>query len=100
MKFHSEMIEMAQHIPIKEWQNQKWFKQITQEIEFCIKNKTYKEILPDDYKMDENDSLVVLYKSKMTDKIDEDNPEIRLNQCCFEIHVDKDNKILQVYLPL
>ena len=111
---------MAQHIPIKSWINESWYPDMIRVIQnvvsttkgikgkenplckgFFIINKNT-EILPDGYKIDYEDDRVLLYKpnNEWGMLIDNENPHITVNQCCFEIHLDKNNLIREVYIPL
>lgn len=119
---------MAQHIPIKAWISELWYPDMIEEIQsivtktkgkkgkenprckgFFIINKNV-EILPDDYKIDDRDDRILNYKPYHTwfnrgghwgnIEIDNENPHIKIYQCNFEIHLDKNNKINEVYVPL
>jgi hypothetical protein len=111
---------MAQHFKIEEWKDQEWFPKIMREIERGVKFlknceaeklewKKYSSIgnsewlfLPtDEYKMKDDTARVLGYRpTKRFDMALAPDEEIHVDHCNFEIHVDKDNKIQQVYLPL
>lgn len=79
---------------------------------FITVNKNV-EVLPDVYKCDNpkvepyirNDFRVLDYRPEekfnmlIDHKFDNWTP-LRVNQCHFEIHLDKENKILEVFVPL
>jgi len=117
---------MAQHIPIKAWISESWYPEMIKEIQKIVSETTENaiakgkvhyasngikfitvnkniEILPDDYKTDDQDYRILCYRPAQQNwemLIDNENPHIRVNQCSFEIHLNKDNKINEVYVPL
>lgn len=119
-------IKMAQHYPIKSWINESWYPKMIKEIQNIVSktkgNKgkedprckgfyiinTNTQVLPDDYKIDKQDHRVLNYKPRKSSyghkrwemRIDNENPHIKVNQCNFEIHLDRNNKINEVYVPL
>ena len=108
---------MAQHNKIELWEDQKWFPKVMKEIERGVKHlKDVKEtplewtkygslgewlFLPDEYKMEDDTVRVLGYRSSIDMELEPDNKyPMKICNLNFEIHVDKDNKVQQVYIPL
>ena len=98
---------MAQHFKIEEWKDQEWYPLLMDTIKNIVsiidKKETNENIflLPDEYKMqDDTDRVFGFRPSSKFDMVIDNENEIQVNQIGIEIHVDKDNIIQQVYLPL
>jgi hypothetical protein len=115
---------MAHHFKIEQWKDQKWFAKVMKEIERGVKHLkdvSSKELewikygslgewlfLPtNEYRMDNGTERVLGYRSSIDMELEPDKdenqgyqPHMKISQLSFEIHVDKNNKIQQVYVPL
>lgn len=92
---------MAQHYKIISFVNEPWFGDVINEIKEALKKPEELEKLSDDYKMHHLDYTVYLFQSK-NDSILEDwgGNNMAVSQCHFEIHLDRDDRILEIYVPL
>jgi len=98
---------MAIHFPIREWKNESWYEDILKDIKKHVDEKRYSndDILPDDYKMDVKDDLVLIFKADKKydmpmDNLTENWNPIKVSEACFEVHLTKNRSINEVYVPL
>jgi hypothetical protein len=106
---------MAQHINIKEFQFETWYDNALSKIKHWMDKTKYSHrytdkvvflnkkmmLLPlDNYKMDEDTTAVVTYKSSIKKKLTQSDPDSpRVCDCTFEVHMNK-REIKEIYIPM
>ena len=103
---------MAQHTPIIFFKEEKWFKKVKKKVENVVHVNRYvrnsnekfldlsktTRLYPIKYAMDERTTKVLAYRCNLDIGLDSDNPKLKIKDLSFEIHIDKDNNIVETYI--
>ena len=104
------VVTMAQHINIKSFEDEVWFSEVESNITDFINSMTGKQIknvnfsnhitnfglLDEDYCVNGSDT-VYFYRTDLEYKLTDDEDDIPLSWCSFEIHL-KGNKLQDIFV--